>query len=72
MWSLDFAYDDIYIRVKGGNAYPPEFRAFLNTLCNQWGLEKSTYARSFKRYKAHPESFKIRTLSESELSEPSY
>ena len=49
-WTFEMAYDDVLIRAKGDNAYPPDFIRFLNVLIKHWGLKKANWV-SFIREK---------------------
>lgn len=73
MWALDFVYDDVTIRARGMNGYPPEFVDFVETLCGKWGLNQSRLSSGMKRW---PKKFNkgtvVKTLSDFEQSWPSY
>lgn len=69
---IDVAYDDVLIRARGTNGYPPEFQQFLDTLCKRWGLNKSNFVEDFKNERYLYEKYEIYPLSERSLLQPSY
>lgn len=43
MWSLSYAYDDIYVKANGSNGFPADFLVFLNLIHNKYYVPKADY-----------------------------